>query len=74
MTLLEAISPTSRAVLNYGIVKGPNCKIHARREDGQPVCGGGRLARLVNQWQADIGGINCTACLTIINRRNRHES
>ena len=43
MTLLEAISPTARQLLMMpvvGISKSERHKIHAVRDDGQPLCGG----------------------------------
>lgn len=72
MTLLEAISPTARELLNgVGITKGEKRRIHARRPDGQPLCGGGQGGKLVAAWQEDLAGVNCAACATIINRRSK---
>jgi len=48
MTLLEAISPTAKQLLDQlllmpvaGISKSEYHKVHAVRADGQPLCGGG---------------------------------
>jgi hypothetical protein len=68
MTLLEAISPTARQLLMMpvvGISKSERHKIHAVRGDGQPLCGGGFMAKSSRAWQNDIGPINCAACLKI---------
>lgn len=48
-----------------GISKSEQHKIHAVRADGQPLCGGGFMARSSRAWQNDIGPINCAACLKI---------
>ena len=69
MTLLEAISPTSRELLQTGITKGDRRKVHAMRPDGQPLCGGGNGGKQVKQWQRDLAGVNCAACTAIITRR-----
>ena len=72
MTLLEAISPTARQLLmmpRTGITKAPKNRTHAVREDGRPLCGGGFQSSAVSQWQTDLGGVNCAACLGIIERR-----
>ena len=78
MTLLEAISPTSRALLHghqlvlmprKGVTKSEYHKVHAAREDGHPLCGGGHKAKSAPAWQDDIGPVNCEACLNIMARR-----
>ena len=72
MSLLEAISPTARQLLlmpRKGLSKSEKHKVHAERENGQPLCGGGFQARRAYAWQSDIGPVNCDACLGIIERR-----
>ncbi len=79
MTLLEAISPTARELLQVshqlvlmprkGITKSEHHKVHAVRGDGRPLCGGGFLAKSAPAWQDDIGPVNCSACLGIMERR-----
>lgn len=48
-----------------GICKTAAHKVHAVRTDGTPLCGGGHLAKSAPAWQADIGPVNCAACLKI---------
>jgi hypothetical protein len=72
ISLLEAISPTARQLLlmpRRGLSKSEHHKVHAERQDGQPLCGGGFQARRPPSWQGDIGPVNCAACLGIIERR-----
>lgn len=72
MTLLEAISPTARQLLlmpSPVVCKTELHKVHAVRTDGTPLCGGGHRAKSSPAWQADIGPVNCAACLKIKERR-----
>lgn len=78
MTLLEAISPTSRALLaahqlvlmpRKGVTKSEQHRVHAVRADGKPLCGGGHRAKSAPAWQDDIGPVNCASCLGIMERR-----
>ena len=48
-----------------GICKTEHHKVHATRTDGTPLCGGGFQAKSAPAWQADIGPVNCAACLKI---------
>lgn len=48
-----------------GISKSELHKVHAVRADGTPLCGGGFQAKSAPAWQADIGPVNCAACLRI---------
>lgn len=48
-----------------GICKTEFHKVHAKREDGSPLCGGGFMAKSAPAWQEDIGPVNCAACLKI---------
>lgn len=66
---------TSRALLQghqlvlmprKGVTKSEHHRVHAAREDGRPLCGGGHKAKSVPFWQDDIGPVNCEACLTIM--------
>ena len=78
MTLLEAISPTARELLQgtaehqlvlmprKGVTKSEHHKVHAIRGDGAPLCGGGFRAKSARAWQDDIGPVNCGACLQIL--------
>ena len=72
ISLLEAISPTSRTLLSMPkcISKAEKLKVHAMSSGGTPLCGGGHQAKSVTQWQTDIGPINCGACLAIISKEN----
>jgi len=54
-----------------GISKSELHRVHAERLDGQPLCGGGYRAKQASAWQADIGPVNCSACLTIMGNRAR---
>ena len=49
----------------HGICKTEHHKVHAVRADGSPLCGGGFQAKSAPTWQADIGPVNCAACLKI---------
>ena len=49
-----------------GICKTEFHKVHAKRADGTPLCGGGGYqAKSSPAWQEDIGPVNCAACLKI---------
>jgi hypothetical protein len=48
-----------------GVCKTEFHKVHARRADGTPLCGGGFMAKSAPAWQDDIGPVNCAACLKI---------
>lgn len=48
-----------------GVCKTEFHKVHAMRGDGTPLCGGGFQAKSAPAWQADIGPVNCAACLRI---------
>ena len=52
-----------------GVTKSEHHKVHAERPDGAPLCGGGFRARKSPSWQADIGPVNCAACLGILERK-----
>lgn len=52
-----------------GVTKSEHHKIHAETAEGKPLCGGGHRALRVTEWQADIGPVNCAACLGIMERR-----
>ena len=39
-------------------------RVHVAK-GGRPLCGGGRLARLVTGWQQEIGEATCARCLAI---------
>lgn len=52
-----------------GICKTEFHKVHAVCADGTPLCGGGHKAKSANAWQADIGPVNCEACLKIKTKR-----
>ncbi|HEV2692259.1 MAG TPA: hypothetical protein VG347_05130 [Verrucomicrobiae bacterium] len=54
-----------------GVTKSAHHKVHAERPDGTPLCGGGHQAKSAYAWQADIGPVNCEACLGIIERRSK---
>lgn len=80
MTLLEAISPTARALLKgaksgggiamIAITKGSKAgghRVHIRQADA-PLCGGGHQAKSA-QWQETIEEPDCFACLLIQKQR-----
>lgn len=81
MSILEAISPTSRALLNHpisggGIVnaitkntKTGKHRVHIPASGGTPLCGGGNSARSA-QWQEVIIAADCRRCLSIQKRKN----
>jgi hypothetical protein len=54
-----------------GVTKSEKHRVHAERPDGTPLCGGGHLAKRTSEWQADIGPVNCDACLGIMDRRSK---
>lgn len=79
MTLLEAILPISRAVLNQansggGIVnitkntKTGNHRVHEATVDHAPVCGGGNSARSA-QWHTVFLEPDCKRCAAILQRK-----
>jgi hypothetical protein len=57
-----------------GVCKSERHKVHAERENGTPLCGGGYQAKSSPAWQADIGPVNCAACLTIMGNCARTKS
>ena len=79
MTLLEAISPTARALLNHPFFGGGKMNITKNTKRGcrrvhilnglVPLCGGGHGARAA-QWQEIILEPDCKRCLAIIEKRN----
>lgn len=81
MTLLEAISPTSRALVNQvnsgggGVVnaitkntKRGRHRVHAVNANHAPICGGGNSARSA-QWQEVLLEPDCRRCLAIQKRQ-----
>jgi hypothetical protein len=54
-----------------GVTKSERHRVHAERADGTPLCGGGHQAKRSPAWQADIGLVNCEACLGIMDRRSK---
>ena len=54
-----------------GVTKSESHRVHAERPDGTPLCGGGFHAKRAPGWQADIGPVNCAACLGIMERRGK---
>lgn len=65
-------APTAAPLQSYPkcICKSEEHRVHALEDDG-PLCGGGHGGSRVQEWQTDIGPINCGACLSIIARRNQ---
>jgi len=71
MTLLEAISPTARDLLQVDpkcTCRTENHKVHAVNRHGRPLCGGGPGWKKLSATQTDLGPVNCAKCLTIIER------
>ena len=72
MSILEAISPTTRELLAVPAkcaCRSEAHKVHAVRPDGRPLCGGGKPHDCPPPKQTDIGPVSCRACLNIIARK-----